>query len=90
MNRKIFCYKLKKEAEGLKFQIYPGELGKKIFDNISDEAWKLWMSKQTMLINENQFNMMNVEHRNILEQKMIDFLFNNKDIVIDGFVPNSN
>lgn len=52
MSRTIFCTFLNQEAEGQDFQLYPGELGKRIFNEISKEAWSQWMSKQTMLINE--------------------------------------
>ena len=50
------------------FQLYPGELGKRIFDNISKEAWTEWQKKQVMLINEKKLNMMNLEHRQLLEK----------------------
>jgi len=45
MSRTVFCQHLKKEAEGLKFQLYPGEIGKRIFDGISQEAWTNWQKK---------------------------------------------
>ncbi|MGO3798103.1 MAG: oxidative damage protection protein, partial [Vibrio casei] len=51
MSRTVYCSFLKKDAEGLDFQLYPGDLGKRIFDNISKEAWGQWQHKQTMLIN---------------------------------------
>ncbi len=89
MSRLIFCQYLNKEAEGLDFQLYPGELGQRIFDNISKEAWTLWQQKQTMLINEHKLNMMNADHRALLEKNMTDFLFEGKDIVIEGFTPPS-
>ena len=54
MARTVFCQKLQKEADGLGYQLYPGELGEKIFNNISKEAWGEWQHKQTMLINEKQ------------------------------------
>lgn len=88
--RMIFCQKLNKEAEGLDFQIYPGDLGKKIYDHISKEAWAQWQSKQTMLINEHKLNMMNSEHRQLLEKNMVDFLFHNIDIHVEGFVPKND
>jgi Fe-S cluster biosynthesis and repair protein YggX len=87
MSRTVFCEYLKKDAEGLDFQLYPGELGKRIFDNISKEAWTLWQKKQIMLINEKKLNMMNVEHRQFLEGAMQDFLFAGKDIEVEGYVP---
>ena len=87
MSRTVFCLRLKKEAPGLDFQLYPGELGKRIFDNISKEAWADWQKKQVMLINEKKLNMMNPEDRKVLEKEMINFLFEGKDVHIEGFTP---
>ncbi|MFT6984504.1 MAG: Fe-S cluster biosynthesis and repair protein YggX [Psychromonas sp.] len=87
MSRTIFCSYLKKEAPGLAFQLIPGELGKRIFDNISQEAWNEWQQKQTMLINEKKLNLMQVEDRKFIEQTMIAYLFENKDIDIEGYTP---
>lgn len=87
MARTIFCHYLNKDADGLDFQLYPGELGKRIFDSISKEAWHLWLQKQTMLINEKKLNMMNVDDRKFLEQQMINFLFEGKQVEIEGYVP---
>ena len=89
MSRTVFCQRLNKEAEGLDFQLYPGDLGKRIFDNISKEAWALWQTKQTMLINEKKLNMMNPEHRQLLEQEMVKFLFEGHDTIIEGYQPPS-
>ncbi len=91
MPRNIYCVYLKKEAEGLDFQLYPGELGKRIFDNISKIAWAEWLKKQTMLVNEKKLNMMNPDHRALLEKEMVNFLFEGKTIHIEGYTPiNSN
>ena len=87
MARTVNCVYLNKEADGLDFQLYPGDLGKRIFDNISKEAWGLWQKKQTMLINEKKLNMMNVDDRKFLEEQMTSFLFEVKDVEIEGFVP---
>ncbi|AEY00666.1 oxidative damage protection protein [Oceanimonas sp. GK1] len=89
MSRTIFCQRLKKEAEGLDFQMYPGELGKRIYDNISKEAWSEWQKKQTMLINEKKLNMMNAEHRQLLEKEMVAYLFEGADVDIEGYTPPS-
>ena len=90
MSRTVFCQVLQKEAEGLDFQLYPGELGKKIFDNISKEVWTEWQKKQTMIINEHKLNMMDPQARSMLEEKMKAFLFEGKDVTVDGYVPPSN
>ena len=75
MSRMVQCVKLDKEAEGLDMVPYPGELGQRIFENISKEAWQLWMGQQTILINENRLNVIDPEHRAIIEGEMKKFLF---------------
>ena len=74
MSRTIFCTFLQREAEGQDFQLYPGDLGKRIYNEISKEAWAQWQHKQTMLINEKKLN-------------MINFLFEGKDVHIEGYTP---
>lgn len=87
MSRMIFCTFLQCEAEGQDFQFYPGELGKRIFNEISKAAWAQWQTKQTMLINENKLSMLDPEHRKILEREMVKFLFEGHDIHIEGYTP---
>lgn len=87
MSRIVFCQRLKKEGEGLDFQLYPGELGKYIFDHISKDAWAQWQGKQTMLINEKKLNMMNLEHRKLLENEMVKYLLEGHETIIKGYVP---
>lgn len=53
----------------------------------SQEAWAQWQHKQTMLINEKKLNMMNAEHRKLLEQEMVNFLFEGKEVHIEGYTP---
>lgn len=87
MAREVYCQHLKKTAPGLDFKLIQGELGQKIFDNISKDAFALWQAKQTMLINEKKLNMMNPEHRKFLEEQMQQFLFEGADVQIEGYVP---
>ena len=63
MARMVHCTYLKKEAEGLAFPPYPGELGKRIYDNISKEAFEVWKRHQTMLVNENRLNLADARPR---------------------------
>lgn len=79
MSRTIFCKKLNKESDGLEQPTYPGELGQKIFDNISKEAWGMWLNHQTMLINEYRLNLSDTEARGFLAKEMEKFLFNTAD-----------
>jgi len=87
MSRTVYCEYLKKEAEGLDFQLYPGELGEKIFNSISKQAWAEWQKKQTMLINEKRLNLMDPQARTFLEEQMQAFLFEGKEVDIEGYTP---
>lgn len=89
MSRMVHCIKLNKEAEGLDQMTYPGELGQKIFDQVSKEAWKMWMQHQTMLMNENRLTPINPEHRKFLEEEMEKFFFGEGSEVPEGYVPPS-
>ena len=66
---------LKKEAEGLDYAPYPGELGQRIYDSVSKEAWQRWLGHQTMLINENRLTPMEPEARQFLATEMDKFFF---------------
>jgi Fe-S cluster biosynthesis and repair protein YggX len=83
----VHCRILGKEMEGLKFQPYPGELGKRIFEQVSQEAWQRWLAHQTMLINENRLSPINPEHRAFLEAEMEKYLFGEGSATPDGYVP---
>jgi len=87
MSRMIKCVKLGKEAEGLERPVYPGELGKRIFESVSKEAWQLWLRQQTMLINENRLTPVNPEHRAFLEREMENFFFGSGSSAPEGYTP---
>ena len=82
----IYCVKLGKEAEGLDQAPYPGELGEKIVNTISKEAWKMWLAHQTLLINENRLNLMEKKSRDFLAHEMQKFLFGEGSEKPTGFV----
>ena len=75
MSRTVKCVKLNKEAEGLDRVPYPGDLGQKIFDNVSKEAWQQWLGHQTMLINEYRLSPVDPKARTFLEEQMEKFFF---------------
>jgi Fe-S cluster biosynthesis and repair protein YggX len=87
MTRFIECAKLKKQAEGLAAQPYPGELGKKIYAEISQEAWQMWLTHQTMLINEYRLSMLDPKAREFLAREMELFLFGSGSEKPTGYVP---
>ena len=87
MTRTVHCQALGEELDGLAFQPYPGELGKRIYENISQQAWQKWMAHQTMLINENRLSPINPDHRKYLEEQMEKFLFTGGAEQPEGYVP---
>ena len=90
MPRIVYCEKLGKEAEGLDYLPYPGELGKKIYDHISKQAWQLWLNHQTMLINEYRLNMLDPKAREFLATEMEKFLFGSGSDKPAGYIPKDN
>ncbi|HHO68359.1 MAG TPA: oxidative damage protection protein [Gammaproteobacteria bacterium] len=89
MTRMVHCIKLGREAEGLDRPPYPGELGQKIFDNVSKEAWQMWLRHQTMLINENRLSPIDPKARKFLEEQMEKFFFGEGAEMPEGYVPPS-
>ena len=87
MSRTIFCQNQQQDDDGLDYQLYPGEIGKRIYDHIGKQAWGNWQKKQTMLINEKKMNMMNPDDRAFLEQAMVAYLFEGKEPEIEGYTP---
>ena len=86
MARMVQCTKTGKEAEGLDFAPYPGDLGKRIYENISKEAWDSWVAHQTMLINEYRLTPVDPKSRKFLEEEMEKFLFGEGSEVPKEFV----
>lgn len=87
MARAVFCVRLQKEAEGLDYLVYPGELGKKIFQNVSKQAWQDWLKHQTMIINEYRLNVAEPAARRMLEEEMQRFFFGDGGSTPEGYVP---
>jgi Fe-S cluster biosynthesis and repair protein YggX len=83
----VKCVKLGREAEGLDFPPYPGELGKKIFANVSKEAWQQWLRQQTMLVNENRLNLADPRARQYLAEQTERFFFGEGADTAAGYVP---
>jgi Fe-S cluster biosynthesis and repair protein YggX len=89
MARTVQCVYLKREAEGLDFPVYPGELGKRIYDNVSKEAFEAWKKHQTMLVNENRLNLADARARQYLARQMESFFFGGGAEQPAGYVPPS-
>lgn len=77
--RMVQCVVLKREAEGLERPPHPGELGQRIYDNVSQEGWKQWLERLTTIINENGLNTADPEALKIIEKHMLGFFFGEGD-----------
>ncbi|WP_295455941.1 oxidative damage protection protein [uncultured Thiodictyon sp.] len=87
MSRTVHCIKLGQEAEGLDRQPYPGELGRRVFEQVSKPAWAQWLRHQTMLINENRLSPMDPKDRKFLEEQMERYFFGDGADLPEGYVP---
>ena len=87
MARMVHCIKLGREAEGLDFPPYPGELGKRIYESVSKEAWGQWLKHQTMLINEYRLTPIEPKARTFLEAEMEKFFFGAGSAAPQGYQP---
>ena len=79
MTRMVQCVKLGREAEGLEAPTYPGELGQRIYENVSRQAWQQWLAHQTMIINEYGLSTADPRSIELIEQHMVGFLFGEGD-----------
>ncbi len=87
MSRKVQCVKLGREAEGLDFPPWPGELGQRLYESVSKEAWQEWLRQQTILINEYKLNPLEAEHKRYLAAQMEAWFFGDGIVLPDAWNP---
>jgi Fe-S cluster biosynthesis and repair protein YggX len=87
MTRMVNCIKLGHEAEGLDFPPYPGEIGKRIYEHVSKQAWQDWLRHQTMLVNENRLSLADPRARKYLAAQMEAYFFGEGAERPAGYVP---
>ena len=85
--RKVFCVKFQKELPGLDEAPWPGELGQRIFGNVSAEAWKLWEDRMKMILNEYRLMPWQKEAQDLVAKHMEDFFFGEGAALPPGYVP---
>tara|TARA_Y100000766_G_C18842835_1_gene574096 strand:+ start:730 stop:1014 length:285 start_codon:yes stop_codon:yes gene_type:complete len=90
MNKMVNCVVLGREAEGLEKAPLPGDIGQKIFSEVSREGWKKWLERQTMLMNEFRLSPIKSEDRAYLEKQMQEFLFGDGGDSPKGWVQQEN
>ena len=87
MTRTVHCIKLDKDADGLDFAPWPGELGQRIYNHVSKEAWGQWLAHQTMLINEMRLSPLDPKTRSFLAAEMEKYFFGGDVAQPAGYVP---
>ncbi|MCL6262222.1 MULTISPECIES: oxidative damage protection protein [Craterilacuibacter] len=87
MARMVNCIKLGREAEGMDFAPLPGEIGKRLYENVSKEAWQGWIRHQTMLINENRLSLADARARQYLMQQLDAYFFGQGAEAPAGYTP---
>ncbi|MFC4819190.1 oxidative damage protection protein [Dokdonella ginsengisoli] len=86
MTRTVHCVKLQREGEGLAFAPWPGELGRRIYEQVSKQAWQEWLAHQTMLINENRLNPLDAKTREFIAAEMEKYFFGGGSEKPSGYI----
>jgi Fe-S cluster biosynthesis and repair protein YggX len=87
MARTVFCVKLQKDLPALDEAPWPGELGKRIYDNVSAEAWKMWEDRMKMILNEYRLMPWQKEAQQLMAKQMEDFFFSGTDVLPPEYKP---
>jgi Fe-S cluster biosynthesis and repair protein YggX len=85
--RVVHCVKFGKDMPGLERVPWKGEIGKRVFDNVSAEAWKMWIEYSKMLMNEYRLNPLDPQSQKIMEEQMEQFFFGEGAKLPEGYVP---
>jgi Fe-S cluster biosynthesis and repair protein YggX len=84
--RMVKCVKLGKELPGLDRIPWKGEIGKRVYEHVSKDAWKMWVDHSKMLLNEFRLNPMDPNSQKIMEEQMEQFFFGDGSKPLEGFV----
>jgi Fe-S cluster biosynthesis and repair protein YggX len=87
MARTVFCAKLQKDLPGLDEVPWPGELGQRIYDNVSSAAWKMWEDRMKMILNEYRLMPWQKEAQALMAKQMEDFFFNQNEALPPEYKP---
>ena len=88
--RMVFCVKFQKEMPGLDVPPWPGELGQRIFENVSEQAWKMWEERQKMILNEYRIMSWQKEGQEIIRAQLEQFFFGEGAALPPGYVPETH
>ena len=89
MQRTVFCVKLQRELPGLDSPPWPGPLGQRIFEQVSEEAWGMWEERMKMILNEYRLLPWQKEAQEMIAKHLEDFFFGENAALPPGYVPQS-
>ena len=87
MSRTVFCVKLQKELPALDEAPWPGELGRRIYEKVSAEAWKMWEERMRMILNEYRLMPWQKEAQELMARQMVEFFFGESAAPPPGYIP---
>ena len=87
MARTVFCAKLQKDLPGLDESPWPGELGRRIYDNVSAQAWKMWEDRMKMILNEYRLMPWQKEAQALMAKQMEEFFFGGNEVLPPEYKP---
>ena len=87
MARMVHCAKLNEELEGLDFVPFPNELGQRIYDNVSKQAWQMWINYSVMVINEYRLNLATTDGQEVYDRHLEAFFFGENAEMPPGYRP---
>ncbi len=87
MSRIVHCVKLGKDLPGLDAPPWPGDLGQRVFDNVSAQAWKMWEERMKMILNEYRLMPFQKEAQDLMARQMEEFFFGEGGRVPEGYTP---
>ena len=86
-DHKVFCVKLQKELKGLDDAPFDTDLGKKVYENVSEQAWGMWMEHCKMLLNEYRLNPSRREDQEVIVKQLDMFFFGEGSARPKEYVP---
>jgi Fe-S cluster biosynthesis and repair protein YggX len=89
VTRTVYCAKLKQELPGLKSPPYPGELGQRVYENVSQQGWNMWLQQMTLLINHYGLNLADPRATEILREEMEEFFFGQEARTPEDWTPSA-
>jgi len=90
IERNVMCVKLQKELPGLSEPPFDNPLGQRIFENVSQEAWKMWVERMKMIMNEYRLNLGTKEAQEFMMQQMEEYFFGEGTATPPGYVPEAH